>query len=119
MSNTKKALKVTKVNTPVEKVTEVNTPVTEVTESATVLTISKVENPGKKFTTLEAKIELKAETKLKMTQANPKRPSSKIYGKYETYKTATTISEYSEKFGAGWQAGVKYDYQHGFLTLSK
>ena len=81
------------------------------------LTIAAVENPGKTFKVLEKKIDLKADSEIKMLQANPKRPSSKINKTYEGYKSAKTLAEYAAAFGKGWQAGVKYDYQHGFLSI--
>jgi len=90
----------------------------KVDEKSTVLVLATIENPGKQFKVLDKKLELSESTKIKMTQANPKRPSSKIYQTYEMYKSAKTIGQYAEKFGKGWQAGVKYDYQHGFLTIS-
>jgi hypothetical protein len=104
------------IATPAKTPAKAATPTKKV-EIPTVMTLATVKDPGKKFTTLEAILELKGNTKIKMTQANPKRPSSKIYSVYEMYKSAKTIDQYAEKFGKGWQAGVKYDYQHGFLTM--
>lgn len=99
-------------------IAEIKAPVAKPEAPAAIMVIAEVENPGKQFKVLEKTIELSPETKIKMLQANPKRPSSKIYGAYEKYKSAKTVGEYAEKFGKGWQAGVKYDYQHGFLTIS-
>jgi hypothetical protein len=93
------------------------TPKVETPKIAAAMSLNKVKDPGKKFTTLDEVLELKPTTKIKMAQVNPKRPSSKIYKVYEMYKSAKTIKQYEDKFGKGWQAGVKYDYQHGFLTI--
>lgn len=123
MSNTKTAPKTAKTapkataKPEVTKAATAKTAVAKTEPVAAAITLNKVENPGKQAKVLDEKMELKAETKIKMLQANPKRPSSKIYGAYEKYKSAKTIEEYAEKFGKGWQAGVKYDYQHGFLTI--
>ena len=119
MTNSTKAAKAVKTSPKAVAKPEVivAAPVVEVeTVAVASITLDVVENPGKAFKVTSKKIEFSAETKIKMLQANPKRPSSKIYKTYENYKSATTVAEYAAAFGKGWQAGVKYDYQHGFLT---
>lgn len=50
--------------------------------------------------------------------ANKKRPSGKAYARYELYSKATTIGEYYEIADPKYAtADLKYDHEHGFLTL--
>ena len=54
---------------------------------------------------------------------NPKRPHSKVFGRYEAYSKATNIEEYramSEAHDGNLKnvmPSLRYDEAHGYLTL--
>ena len=49
--------------------------------------------------------------------ANPKRPDSKSYLRYEQYKAATTTGEFLDL--GGTRGDLNYDYAKGFITLTE
>ena len=66
--------------------------------------------------TLKAK-KVTSDSKLEW-KANPKRPNSNAYKRYEEYGSATTLAEFFEmaekKFA---RADLRFDWEHGHLSI--
>ena len=71
---------------------------------------------GKAPRTLASRLaDLPLDTTLRLRQVNPKRPNTKSFRRYDSYKRATSIKEFWA-LGAA-RGDLAYDYEHGFLEL--
>lgn len=51
------------------------------------------------------------------TKNNPKRAGSKAHATFAHYGNGTTVGKFSDAVGPGAAAALKYDVDHGFITI--
>ena len=62
-------------------------------------------------------VKLTSDTKLKY-RANPKRPNSRAWERYEAYQKATTLAEYLDLNDAKYaKADLRHDQMKGFFEI--